>query len=452
MVALGCGVHAPEPRPDTPEPARVEVAARPVVVEPTRSCPASAAAERHPLANVTHAVQIGDRSFVRAWRRVGSDVETVIASLDERGALSLTPVPVPATDPLAIGADSGGLVIVGVTTRGAGTLLRVELGADGELRPGTPRALPEVTWGWPAQLESDGARAWLHHTTATAQQGVGEAVIYTIDLADGRVVATARPGGAAGVTCRADACTTRTIVTAKDGGPARATFVRRARDGSETTLAVDVNSTCPTFYEVDTADGPLWVAPGDPWRVVRSAASAPFLREVAIDPLLAAVPGCGWALEVFPSATHPGVISGMHGPRTLIRWDGAREVFGVGEALPERNLPRGVYGQHSDGVIAVAWSGGSGMMHSPTDARGTRRYFKHWQFDGGEVALLRREGAHWRAVDAAPLALGAAEGAFHDGYVPAVLRRGPHAAVLLAPEGGVDEAWFQPYRAPCAGP
>lgn len=450
LAALGCSVHAPEPGQAAPEPARVEVAASPVV-EPMRSCPARAAAERHPLSNVTQAVQIGDRSFVRAWRRVGSEVETVIASLDERGALSVVPVPVPPADPLAIGADSGGLVIVSVPTRGTGTLLRVELGADGALRPGTPRALPEVVWGWPGQIESDGARAWLHHTTATAQQNIGESVIYTIDLAEGRVVATAKPGAGSEVTCRADACTTRTIVPSNDRGPARATFVRRARDGSETTLAVDVRSTCPQFYEIDAADGPVWVASGEPWRAVRSAASAPFLREAAIHSTLAPVPGCGWMLVPFPSTTHPGLISQDRVQRLLLPWDAAHETFGEGEVLPSIDFPRAVYGTHSDGVIEVTWSGGAGMMHSPTDERGSRRYFKHWQFDGGRVTLLRRERGRWRAIDPAPLALAEAEGTFHDGYMPAILRRGAHAAVLLAPEGGSDEALFQPFRAPCAG-
>lgn len=190
---LACGGRAVESSRAAPEPELAPEPRRPdptPAVAPRLSCRSAAAPVTQPLARVQEPVQIGERGFAVAWRRVGAEVETVIVSLDARGELAVTPIPVPPSDPLAIGADAGGLVIVSVPLRGTGVLLRVALAADGLPRPGAPTPLPEVVWGWPATIDSDGARAQLRHAWATPDQTVGGETLYTIDLAVGRVVAS----------------------------------------------------------------------------------------------------------------------------------------------------------------------------------------------------------------------------------------------------------------------
>lgn len=457
LLASACSAHGPEPTRVADEPARtapppgVAPTVAPSLDDPPRaSCRSTVATSRHRLSHAIHTTEVAGRTFAVAWRQTGADVETVIASLDARGELVVTPVPVPYADPLAIGGDPRGLVIVSVAHRGAGTLLRVAFAEDGALRPGRPTPLPEVAWGWPAAIDSDGAVATLRHTLATPQQTTGGETRHTIDLATGRVLATATPPAGATTHCHAGACTT--VAVLREGEAAgRATLTHRG-PGGEARLELTVASTCPTFYPLTSGDAQVFVAPGEPWRAVIAGPTAPLLAEAAIAPSLPAMPGCGRALHPFPSATRPGLVDGHRGPRTLLTYDPARRSFGAAEALPEQPFPRSLRAAHPDGVIEVAWDGGSGMMHSPTDSRGVRRYYEHWYFKGGQVALLRRERDRWSSVDVAPLALEDADGEFHDGYTPLVLRHGLHAAVLLAPDGGGEEAWLQPYLAPCAAP
>jgi hypothetical protein len=119
------------------------------------------------------------------------------------------------------------------------------------------------------------------------------------------------------------------------------------------------------------------------------------------------------------------------------------------DAFPPNTFQRSERFIHRDGVIEVSWNGGSGMMHSPTDAQGRRRYYEHWTFDRGETSLIRRERGTWTATDVVPLPIRDVHGTMHDGYAPIVLRNGLHAAVVLLPQGGRDPGWFQPYRGPC---
>lgn len=443
LAVAGCGARTGEATPAEVEPARVETEVRrvetpaPVPEEARRSCRSAAAPVRASLSNPGAPVEVGERSFVLAWRRRGSEVERVLASLDARGELVITPVPVPHADPAVIGGDAGGLVIVSVASRGAGTLLRVAFDAEGVLRPGTPQKLPEVVWGWPSALESDGVRATLRHTTATAGQSLGSESIYTIDLKSQRVVATAQVPAGSIAACDASGCVTFEV--AQDDASARTVVVRRGEE------RLEVPAACPGLH----APPDLWVAPGDPWHAVWLAGEAPFLRVATVDGRVAPAPKCQARLAVFPSRARPGVLDERESTRTLLRWEPAKGAFGAPEALPEMVFRRTIRAAHPDGVIEVGWSGGSGMTHSPTDAKGVRRYYTRWHFEGGQVSLLRYEGGAWRALERTPLVLANAEGAMHRGYEPIVLRHGLHAAVLLAPEGGSEEAWVQPYLAPC---
>ena len=115
--------------------------------------------------------------------------------------------------------------------------------------------------------------------------------------------------------------------------------------------------------------------------------------------------------------------------------------------FPPAAYPQTVRHAYGDGVIEVAWDGGHGMAHSPTDTE-TRRYFEHWFFNAGQVRMLRDTGHGWTASDVVPLALHDATGTFDTGYQPVILRNGLHATILMA--AGHPPASLQPYRVPCA--
>jgi hypothetical protein len=419
LAVIGCGGPDPAPpRPPPPIPERSEV------LVARASCLATTPAIETQLARAGSHVQIGERTYAVAWRGAG-EPEQVIVSLDANGALEVTPIPVPYADPFALGGDARQLVIISVPLRGTGSILRVAIGPDGELTPGSPSPLPEVVWGWPQRIRVDGARAFLDHNVATVDQTMGARARFTIDLSAPRV--TSRVDDVHEETCWANGCVER------DGN----TFTL----GSER-LAIELASTCPAWYTFERDGDLFFVAPGDPWRAVRAGRTS--LREVPIAPSLAPVPGCGNALYPFPTE---GVIAGFQQSRTLMRFDG--RMFGVEEPLPPTPHLQTARVVHPDGVIEVLWTAGHGMMHSPSD-REIRRYFHHWSFEGGEATLLRREDDAWTVAERMPLALSNAEGTFSNGYGVTVLRNGLHVAILLAPESSGDPAYLQPFLAPCA--
>lgn len=407
---------------------------------PRRSCRSTVAAYQAPLERPGAQATIGERTFSGAWRMKGSEVEVVIVSLDARGGLVVTPVPVPYAAPAAIGVDAGGLWIVSVPLRGKGTLLRVAFAKDGSLRPGAPVPLPEVAWGWPDMLTSDGKRAELVHTLATEQQSAGAKVVYTIDLATQTVVATAAAEPGERRICEAGGCTTVALTRLDDH------YGRLRVAGPGGAAEVTLESTCAASYVIEGQGERVVVAPGDPWRAI--AAGPTRVAEVRVDRGLPRE-ACGPALYEFPSRQFPGVIEGVL-PRSLRRWDPRRQVFGGREALPDAGYDRTIRVEHPDGVIEVGWKGGHGLAHDPEhDPEGQRIYFEHWSFDGGAAKLLRREQDRWDAVDAAKLPVANVHGTMHEGYQPVVLRNGLHAAVLVVPMGGSEPAWVMPYLAPC---
>lgn len=436
LALAGCSTREPE----------VGESAAPVAPEigPRRGCRATAAAFKVQLSRPGPVATIDGRDFVYFWRRSGSEVEVVLASLDARGELVMTAVPVPYAPSVAIGADAGGLVLVWVELKEKGTLLRVALAEDGSLRPGAPVVMPAIAWGWPAKITSDGKQATLVHTLATEQQSAGATVQYTIDLASAQVVATTTPVSGEERVCDAGGCTTIAMTRASNGGgPGR---LRVAGPGGA--VEVEVDSACPAHYVIEAEGERVIVAPGAPWRAI--TASSTRVEEVKIRGL-AGDASCGHTMYELPMPARPGLLDGTR-ERSLLRWDPVKRVFGRREALPDPGYDRTVRAGHVDGVIEVGWKGWSGMAHDPEhDPEGQRIYFEHWSFEGGTVKLLRPTEDRWDAVDAVTLPLADVHGTFHDGYTPVILRSGVHAAVLLAPGGGPEETWVVPYLRPCGG-
>lgn len=104
----------------------------------------------------------------------------------------------------------------------------------------------------------------------------------------------------------------------------------------------------------------------------------------------------------------------------------------VGESQP---LPKATYGEQAvvplpDGALVVEQKIGHGMVHSPTDSRGVRRYHRVWSFDG-RAALLRSGARGWRAEAYATLPHSGEEGDHSDGFRARPLVRPGFAAVLV---------------------
>jgi hypothetical protein len=89
-----------------------------------------------------------------------------------------------------LGVEPHGLLVISVPLRGTGSLVRIPMTADGRLVPESPVRLPDVAWGWPITLSSDGDRAILRHALAAPDQTIAREVELTIDLQSHRVIAT----------------------------------------------------------------------------------------------------------------------------------------------------------------------------------------------------------------------------------------------------------------------
>ena len=425
LVLAGCGARGPE-----------MAGVREPGGEAARgSCRASAPARRLALQLGDHRVEVGGRSFVHGWWREGMNTQTVLIGVDAVGEPLIVPLPLPPGDPLAIGADAQGIVIVSVPRHGTGVMVRVVV--DGAVKVGAAMAVPEIGWGWPRAIAVKGSRALVSHTLATAQQGLGEEVIYTVDLEAGRVLASLHTG--AQTQCAAGACTT----LVEHEGTAR--VVRRTPDG-EMEMTVPLTSGCPMVYEVGEG---LLVLPGAPWRALEVVGEQ--LRTATVANTLAPVAKCEAQLEAqlteFPSRRWPGLVS----HESLLRWEAEKRSFGAAEGLPRVGFGRVERFEHADGVIEIGWKGGSRWMHSEADAQGRSVYTKRWYYERGQVRLLRREGGGFVASDAVPLALTlvGADRMTLGGYVPTLLRHGLHAVVLIAAQGEGAMSWWQPYLRPC---
>lgn len=123
----------------------------------------------------------------------------------------------------------------------------------------------------------------------------------------------------------------------------------------------------------------------------------------------------------------------------------------VGE--PE-SLPMPTYGEQTlvpmpDGALVVEQRIGHGMMHSPTDSHGVRRYFRVWSFDGRAVLLRPKPPAAWRPETYARLPHSGEEGEFSDGFRARPLVRPGFAAVLVDDMPGGNSELVHVGR-PCA--
>ena len=427
-------------------PSEPTVTAEPVVQrEPQRpphaSCVSREAAREVPLSRPGAIVEVGERTFLYAWHRDGlEEPSAVLVSLDASGGLVEIRLAAGYPDPITITSRGHGLVVVWSPPNGAPQMQTLEIAENGRVTAGPARVVAGLDRGWPSALAASESHALLVHRVA-GSDGASDAMgFFVIDLELARVTRRELSTHVQDVACSGATCA---LARLDDRG---LEVARVALDGSEQeTRLMPVNRACRELERMEAHGSVAWL--------VRAAPTVGVVvREEGLTALeTSAVPSdasCGETLYPFDHGPWPALSTSYRGVRPLLAWDPA-----TGIVQPLGELAEDAWERHEsrafvDGAIEVAFTASSGMMHSPTDAQGRRRYFQHHQFVGGEVALWQREDGAWHRRDARPLPVSDTEGTMSHGYAPHVLRHGAHAAVALLSEGS-DAGWMMPYRAPC---
>src|SRR5690606_29702361 len=152
-----------------------------------------------------------------------------------------------------------------------------------------PVRLPEVAWGWPMRVESDGAHVMLHHALSTPDQTIGGEGTYRIEVATGEVLSKQEATAGTTTDCHAGGWTRATV--SREGAASFSILKFKKGGGAEAGLELTITSGCPAVHTLPVGDDLLLVAPGDPWQAVLSAEGS--LRALAIDPSLVPVTDCG---------------------------------------------------------------------------------------------------------------------------------------------------------------
>ncbi len=127
-------------------------------------------------------------------------------------------------------------------------------------------------------------------------------------------------------------------------------------------------------------------------------------------------------------------------------------VTAEGALGPLTSLPPFVHREHvlaalDDGVAFADFSADRGMIHTPTDSRGVRRYYHVWSFKG-RAGFLTRGADGWSARDLVDLPASGDEGDFATGYRVHLLARPGRAAALVVGDAGLP-THLRPLRQPC---
>ncbi|MBN8613604.1 MAG: hypothetical protein J0L92_23615 [Deltaproteobacteria bacterium] len=408
---------------------------------PHESCVSREVAHEVPLSRPGAIVEVGERTFLYAWHRDGlEEPSAVLVSLDARGALVETRLAAGYPDPITIASRGRGLVVVWSPPHGAPQMQTLEIAENGRVSAGPARVVEGLDRGWPGVLAASQSHALLVQRVAGAEGSGDPTGFFVIDLEHARVTRRELSTHVQDVACSGATCA---LARLDERG---LEVARVALDGSEEdTRLMPGNRAC---RELERMEAHGFVA----WLVRAAPTVGVVVREHGLAALeTSAVPSdasCGETLYPFDHAPWPALSTSYRGVRPLLAWDPGTGIVQPLGALAEDAWERHESRAFVDGAIEIAFTASSGMMHSPTDAQGRRRYFEHHQFVGGEVALWQREDGAWHRRDARPLPVADAEGTMSHGYAPHVLRNGAHAAVALLSEGS-DAGWMVPYRAPC---
>jgi hypothetical protein len=408
-------------------------------VHPRTSCPTASPAHEVPLYRPGGAIDVAGRTFLYAWHRDGlEEPRTVLVSLDAAGALVETPIEAGFAHPIVIGAATEGLVSLWMPPGGPARMQRVRVAAEVTAERSVA---VDLSPGWPSAIASSASTVLVVHRPATAEGALGANELLVLDVS-GRVVRHEPSTSAVDVACVGDRCAVARL------GADAVEVALVAADGSERSpVRAPIHRTCRELERLEVEGAVLWLVRADPSFAVALVRGVGLVEVDAT--ALPSESGCGETLYAFEHAPWPSLSTRHRDARPLYAWDPeGRRIVALG-TLAGDGFERHTGRAFVDGAIEVAYDASAGMMHSPTDARGTRRYFEHHTFDGGEVALWRREGGAWTRNDVRPLVISGVEGTMSHGYAPAVLRNGAHASLALLSEGASETGWIQPYLAPC---
>lgn len=406
---------------------------------PARSCPARTPARKVALRSAFVVGEVAGISYAVA-QRPDRD-EAVLVWLAEDGSLGEAPL---ARTPILGAVAGSALHLLGAPRdRSAWFVESIDLSTPDAPRRQEDGAIPGVPVGRLGGFAADSARLVL--SQILPRDGAEEHVTHLVDRASGR--ASERRGFSVerASFCDGSGC----ALVALDHTAKRSLAIWEPHGGAPGER-VEIGP-YPGFFvhRVPVDRGALLLEPGpDGWSGAIVAASAPRLRPLP----RTRAPADPCPFESVLPGRHPGVVvcKENEAARTLVRWDAAQGTVAAVEALPPSGRREERYAAHPDGVIRVAWDGGSALEHGPETEDGYRFYEERWYFDGGEVALLERgvdDG--WTARDPAPLVLPKAQGEFSPGFESLVLVRGLRAAVLISPDGPGEPGWLQPAREPC---
>ncbi len=428
---------AATPTPTTEAPPAQSEPPRP----PHASCVSSDAAVEVPLSRPGAIVEVGARTFLYAWHRDGlEDPTAVLVSIDANGSRVETTLAAGYPEPIAIASRPGGLVVVWSPPSGAARVQTIDVAADGRVTAGAARVVEGLDRGWPGTLAASASHALLVQRVAGPEGSGDPTGFFVIDLEHARVTRRELSTHVVDVACSGATCA---LARLDETG---LEIARVAIDGSEhDVMRVPVNRACRELERMESAGRVAWLVRAAPpvGVVVREDGLAAL--ETSLVP---GESGCGETLYPFDHAPWPALSTSYQGVRPLLAWDPA-----TGVVRPLGELAADAWERHEarafvDGAIEIGFTASSGMMHSPTDEEGRRRYYQHHQFVGGEVALWQREGGAWHRRDVRPLPVSDAEGTMSHGYAPQILRNGAHAVVALLSEGS-EQGFLVPYRVPC---
>lgn len=156
-----------------------------------------------------------------------------------------------------------------------------------------------------------------------------------------------------------------------------------------------------------------------------------------------------------PLGACPGLAHLRHAGEDLVLAAGAASLQVVtadGALGPRTSLPPFTDREHvlaalDDGIVFADFSAVRGMIHTPTDSRGVRRYYHVWSFQG-RAGFLARGADGWSARDLVDLPASGDEGDFATGYRVHLLTRPGRAAALVVGDAGLP-THLRPLRQPC---
>ena len=203
-----------------------------------------------------------------------------------------------------------------------------------------------------------------------------------------------------------------------------------------------------------TCTGAVTWEAGDRWHIGRSDPAGVSFASLDL------TTGAFEAGPVAPLGACPGLAHVRHAGEDLVIAEPSgtataaslQVVTAEGALGPLTSLPPFVHREHvlaalDDGVAFADFSADRGMMHSPTDSRGVRRYYHVWSFKG-RAGFLTRGADGWSARDLVDLPASGDEGDFATGYRVHLLARPGRAAALVVGDAGLP-THLRPLRQPC---